>query len=85
MRHGPLFRMLIPEQRTMPQYRKKRENSPSVHRIPADGRNRKKERIAINILPHPGKKYCHISYPKSEQFMSGASLFPVKQKTHQVQ
>ena len=23
MRHGPLFRMLIPEQRTMPQYRKK--------------------------------------------------------------
>lgn len=59
---------------------KKRENSPSVHRIPADGRNRKKERIAINILPHPGKKYCHISYPKSEQFMSRASLFPVKQK-----
>ncbi len=39
----------------------------------------------MNILPHPGKKSCHISYPKSEQFMSGASLFPVKQKTHQVQ
>lgn len=85
MRHGPLFRMLIPEQRTMPQYRKKeREFS---FRPPDSGRRKeqKKERIAINILPHPGKKYCHISYPKSEQFMSGASLFPVKQKTHQVQ
>ncbi len=64
MRHGPLFRMLIPEQRTMPQYRKKeREFS---FRPPDSGRRKEqKKRKDCNKYPTtPGQKI--LSYFVSE-------------------
>ena len=52
MRHGPLFRMLIPEQRTMPQYRK------ISFRPPDSGRRKEqKKRKDCNKYPTtPGQK-----------------------------